>query len=169
LCSFQVNIIFGCILCISLNTINQAEAARLAGYYSGYDEGSQEGRQQMIYYENLCDTLGLLSYDSVYNPEKWRYYIDNDWLCHVDYLCPNFNKNLDYFQRTFYDDYQLCHSCFPLTDFCYLDLQDKIIHKEKTCLILDTSDFEYPLKNYEFVSETSALNSGYTKCQKCFK
>lgn len=127
---------------------------------------------EIEYYEQMCENLELLSYDDVYNPEKWRFYHEEDTeIYHQDWLCTQFNRDEEYVIMTKSTveayDYSPCDQCKSMKDYFFLDTETGIFHSDKDCLDLSTSDYKHANHIYRFVSKSSAKSNGYMPCEKC--
>jgi hypothetical protein len=125
------------------------------------------------YYENLCDMYGYHTYEGIYYPELWCNYLSADTkIYHNDWLCPEFDKNGSYFSTAnaeFYEEYEgytQCKVCGG-TKICFLDVEDGVIHSQKSHLDLGTEDYITRDVNYRFVSEENAIENGFIYCEDC--
>jgi hypothetical protein len=141
------------------------------GLYDDYsvEDLLEDLKDQIHYYEGLCDFYGYQTYDGVYNPAIWKYYIDSETrIAHNDWLCDDFDHSHNYYLTTQIEssDISECSKCSGIK-IVFLDVNTGVFHSEKRKLDLGTDDYINIRVNYRFVSIENALKHGYTYCDCC--
>lgn len=133
-----------------------------------YEQQIENYEMMSDYYNSLCDVYGYQTYDMIYYPEKWKYYI-SEGIVHTDWLCSHFDHNAEYCQSassSLFEELSLCECC-QNEDIYFLDVDEKLFHASKAHLNLGTEDFIHPNVNYRLVSYESAIAANFTPCECC--
>lgn len=136
-------------------------------YYGNLSEVDED---QILYYEGLCDFYGYQTYDGVFNPEKWKYYVDIETgIAHNDWLCEKYDRSHRGYrtaQLQSSDNVVECSVCSGARTV-FLDENKGVFHSEKRNLNLGTDDYISCYVDYKFVSIENAIKHGYTYCSCC--